>query len=80
MANYPNIDKSGFNRGEYIGYSNCRKFRISQAANVATLAKWIAIEIETGQPARFAMIGGCRLHSETLGGISRLLTELERSN
>lgn len=31
MKNYPNIEKSGFRKGEYIGYSNGRVYRITRS-------------------------------------------------
>lgn len=74
MRSFPNIDKSGFNRGEYVGYSNGRKFRITKTSS---LSVWQAVEAEPGKPVRFALAGGARLHGRTLEAISRLLSELD---
>lgn len=31
MKNYSNIEKSGFRKGEYVGYSNGRVYRITRS-------------------------------------------------
>lgn len=74
MRSFHNIDKSGFNRGEYVGYTNGRKFRITKTSS---LSVWQAVEAEPGKPARFALAGGARLHARTLEGISKLLEDLD---
>jgi hypothetical protein len=67
MKNYPNIDKSGFHRGEYVGYSKFGTWRI-----VKHQCGWSAIlrsgSIVTNLP--FAPV----LIEKTIGEISAKLT------
>jgi hypothetical protein len=40
MKNYPNIEKSGFRKGEYVGYANGKVFRISKTNS--SFGSWFA--------------------------------------
>lgn len=40
MRNYPNIEKSGFRKGEYVGYSEGKVYRISRSNS--SFGDWFA--------------------------------------
>lgn len=63
---FPNIDKSGFRRGEYVGYSAGGKvWKITKANPNGSRAKWLA-----------QTVGGQCFYAETLGEISERLSSL----
>lgn len=40
MKNYPNIEKSAFRRGEYVGYANGKVFHVSKSNS--SFGNWFA--------------------------------------
>ena len=63
---FPNIDKSSFRRGEYVGYSVGGKvWKITKANPNGSRAKWLA------------QAGRQFLYAETLGEISEKLSSLD---
>lgn len=46
MLNLPNIEKSGFRRGEYVGYAAGDVWRITKSTG---RARWVAIARHNGQ-------------------------------
>ena len=62
MKSYPNIDKSGFHSGEYVGYGCNTVWRITKQSD----GNWKAIAREKCAPGYVIR--------RTLGGISEALT------
>ena len=68
MRSLPNIDKSAFRRGEYVGYGAGRVWRIRK------LNRWHALANLPGSPHRdFSFV---ELVGDTLADISRQLAAL----
>ncbi len=69
MQNLHNIEKSGFRRGEYVGYAN-GVYRIRKTNS--TYGNWIAYE-KQGQPT------APTIYAFTLATMSRKLEAVERT-
>lgn len=65
MKNYPNIEKSGFHQGQYVGYAK-GVWRITKSTS--SYGRWFAVHQEFPKFAIYAW---------TLDQMSRRLTEME---
>ena len=52
MKNYPNIEKSAFRRGEYVGYSSGKVFRITKSNS--SFGNWHAANRDNWNEQLFA--------------------------
>jgi hypothetical protein len=52
MKNYPNIEKSAFRRGEYVGYSSGKVFRITKSNS--SFGNWHAANRDNRDEQLFA--------------------------
>ena len=62
VKSFPNIDKSGFRRGEYVGYGGQHVWRITNGMNGGWLAQ---------------TVGGQCFYKPTLAEISEKLSSLD---
>jgi hypothetical protein len=65
-ASLPNIDISAFRRGEYVGYSDGKMWRITKMNPNKSKYKWLA-----------QTVGGQCFYKATLGEISEKLSSLD---
>jgi hypothetical protein len=69
---FPNIDKSAFRHGEYVGYSDGKMWRITKTNPSKSKHKWLA-QIASGQYGRDCCV--C-FYRPTLAEISEKLSSL----
>lgn len=62
MKSFPNIEKSGFHPGEYVGYANSRVWRIRK---VAGADRWRATAQSMDVEPSYAVF-----YADTIGAIS----------
>ena len=65
MKNYPNIEKSGFRKGEYVGYSNGKVYRITKTNS--SFGNWCAHNRDNWNDQHFAF--GLQALSDKLAAI-----------
>jgi hypothetical protein len=65
---FPNIDKSGFRRGEYVGYGGRHAWRITKMNPNKSKYKWLA-----------QTVGGQCFYKPTLAEVSKELARLDNT-
>jgi len=73
MPSYPNIDKSAFRKGEYVGYGAGRVWRVYKSRKTGVV-RWIAAPCKHGSPERDQTKN--EVSDWTLGAVSAKLAAL----